>query len=176
MILYLYLQKDGGVYEVIASSATEVEMQAKLISRSPAFLNAEQIVFHMFLRLPYYLSENKLYVNRDELGDQEVEIWRTPKEGEELAEGMSPVRTELEGRITCIKAQIFSDLMLSGYEYRRSFMNYLVVATELPDGTGKVYFLTPEQANAHKLTITDEVVTDHKVVSIDYQRSNILEY
>ena len=107
MILYLYLQKDGGVYEVIASSATEVEMQAKLIS---------------------------------------------------------------------IKAQIFSDLMLSGYEYRRSFMNYLVVATELPDGTGKVYFLTPEQANAHKLTITDEVVTDHRVVSIDYQRSNILEY
>ncbi len=32
----------------------------------------------------------------DELGDQEVEIWRTPKEGEELAEGVSPVRTGLE--------------------------------------------------------------------------------
>ena len=170
------LKKDGGVYELVASSATEVEMQAKLISNSENFLNAEQVVLHMFLRLPYYLKDNKLYVNRSDLGDQEVEIFRVPGEDEEVEEGQTQVKAELEGQITCIKTQMFDNLNLAGNEYRRGFMNYLVVATELPDGTGKVYFLTPEQENAYKLTISDVVSTNHKVVSIDYQNPSILTH
>lgn len=168
------LKKDDAVYEVVATSATEVEKQATQISTSEKFLNAEQIVYHMFLRLPYYLYDNKLYVNRgEELGDQEVEIWRVPKEDEEPEEGETQIPAELEGQITYITTHMFNDLNMSGNEYRRTFMNYLVVATELPDGTGRVYFLTPEQANAYKLTISDVVATEHKVVSIDYQRPGI---
>lgn len=171
------LKKDGGVHEVIASSSTQVEKQVNLISNSEHFLNAEQIVYHMFQRLPYYLSDNKLYVYQGEvLGDREVEFWRFPEEGEEVEEDATQVKTELEGRITYIKTQMFNDINMTEYMYRRGFMNYLVVATELPDGTGKVYFLTPEQENAYKLTISDVVTTDHKVVSIDYQRPEILKY
>lgn len=175
--IYCLLKKDDGVHEVIATSSTVVENQAKLISNSEHFLNAEQITYHMFQRLPYYLSDNKLYVYQGEvLGDREVEFWRAPKEDEEVEDGATQLPTELEGRITYIKTQMFNDINMTEYMYRRGFMNYLVVATELPDGTGKVYFLTPEQENAYKLTISDVVTTDHKVVSIDYQRPEILKY
>lgn len=170
------LRKDDEVYKLLASTVTTVDMEAKPISNSEKFLKAEQIAFHQFLFLPYYLYENKIYVNRDELGDREIEIWRTPESDEEVEEGETGIRAELEGKITCVNTQVFTDISLAQNEYRRVFMNYLIVATELPDGTGKVYFLTPEQSNAYKLTISDVVVTDHKVVSIDYQKSDILKY
>lgn len=161
------LTKDGGVYEVVASSATAVEREARRISSSEKFLNAEQCVYHHFLLFPYYLYEGKLYVNRGVDDDREVEYYRVPEGGEPQEDGLVPA--ELEGEIVYITTEFLSDLHMAEFSHRRPFMNYLVVTTEMPDGTGRVYFLTPEEANAHKLVISDMVETQGKVISIDYQ-------
>lgn len=167
------LAKDESVYELVASSATAVEQEAKRISSSERLLNAEQLVYQHFLQFPYYLYEGKLYVNRGVDDEKEVEFYRDRLEGEILETGQKDVLTELEGTIVYINTVFFSDLNMTQNEHRRPFMNYLVVSTELPDGTGRVYFLTPEQANAHKLKISDIVETENKVISIDYQRPGI---
>lgn len=183
--IYCLLTKPDGVYQLIASSATQVESEAKLISTSEKFLNAEQCVYHKKSQLPYYLYEGKLYVNRVAGDDREVEYFKVVEKEEEDEGGneeedvpdeeevVEKVPAVLEGRINYITGLVFSDVFLEGYEYRQVFMNYLVVATELPDGSGMVYFLTPEQANAQLLTISDSIKTKHKVLSIDYQRPGI---
>lgn len=167
------LTKDESVYELVASSATAVEQGARRISSSEKFLNAEQCVYHHFLQFPYYLYQGKLYVNRAVDDDKEVEYYIVSQAEDEPKAVGQLVKTELEGSIVYINTVFFSDLNMTQYGHRRSFMNYLLVTTELPDGTGRVYFLTPAQANAHRLTITDMVETEHKVISIDYQRPGI---
>lgn len=165
------LTKDDKVYHMLASSPILVETGVKLLSSSEKFLNAEQCAFHKFLMLPYYLYDGKIYVNRTAGDDREVEYYRDLNEDDEVDPGVSEVRTELEGKIVLLTTVPFTDLV--NWKYRRVFMNYVVVTTEMPDGSGRVYFLTPEDANAHKLKISDMVETDHKVISIDYQRPGI---
>lgn len=167
------LKKPDGVYYMLASSAIQVETELKLLSSSEKFLNAEQCVFHKFLLLPYYLYDGKLYVNRTVNDDRELEYYRIPTKEDEVDPGVTEIQTELEGKITLVTTVAFSDLHMEGWEFRRVFMNYVVVTTEMPDGTGRVYFLTPEDANAQKMMISDMVETDHKVMSIDYQRPGI---
>lgn len=160
--IYCLLNKDGAVYQQIASSSTQVEGTIKRLSNSEAFLNAEQRVYHKTTFLPYYLYGGKLYVNRDVDDDREVKYYDFSDIEEEVA---------LEGNITYITALNFNDLDL--FKHWQNFVSYLVVATELEDGTGKVYFLTPKSANAHIMYISDVVDTDHKVIGIDYQRPDI---
>lgn len=167
------LTKEDGVYEFVASSATQFEIKVKKISDSEKFRLAEECVYHHFLQLPYYLYDGKLYVNTPEHGDKEVEYYRLPEPGEDIPAGETVLPAELEGNIVHIATVGFTDINMDGYQYRRGFMNHLIVTTELPDGSGKVYFLAPEPSNAYKLTISDMITTDHKVVSVDYQRPNI---
>lgn len=170
------LTKDNAVYEVIASSTSQVEQTVHQISTSEKFVNAEQCVYQKYTQRPYYLYDSKLYVNRQPGDDQEVEYYRTPEGGEEVDPELNLVKTELEGKISYINSVVFSDLHMSENAYRKVFMNYLVVVTEMPDGTGKVYFLTPSLSNAQRLTISDVVDTEHKVVNVAYQRPDILKY
>lgn len=160
--IYCLLKDNKAVYQMEASSPTIVESPATQVSTSEQFLNAEQCVFHQETGIPFYLYQGKLYVNRPVIGDQEVKFYQ------------SGVQVDLPGTINYITSVAFSNI--EGHEHWDEFSKYLVVATELPDGRGRVYFLTPETANAQKLIISDIVETPHKVISIAYQRPDINDF
>lgn len=122
----------------------------------PNLARAEQCVYHQTEEVPYYLRNNTLYVvrNRQEFG---VTFYKTG----------SSENIGLEGEITLLYTKHFSDQHL--YPYLGDFYKMLIVATKLSDGSGQVYFLTPDQGNAHRLRIDDVVKVKYPVIGMDYK-------
>ncbi|MGL5682249.1 MAG: PKD-like family lipoprotein [Marinifilaceae bacterium] len=174
----------GKVYQVTATSTSNVDQKLTHISSSEKFVNAEQRIYHKFSFLPYYLYDGVLYTNRMAFDDQEVQFFVQVKndedddntdEDEDKEEDKETIMEQmnLEGRITYIGSQFFPDLHLSDNAYRRIYMDLIIVATELEDGSGRVYFFTPKSSNAQQLLLYDSVETKNKVVSIYYQLPSI---
>ncbi|MEG1664071.1 MAG: PKD-like family lipoprotein [Mucinivorans sp.] len=153
---YALLKDDAGMYEIVLNpNDGSVVSPMKLMGSGPNLMNAEFYAYHQSSYVLYYSHQSKLFVNRSGV---ETPVSLTTSEGKSI---------NLEGEITCLFTRNFGNTHI--YPHLIEYLNYLVVATKLPDGTGKVYFLTPEYGNAHKMTVTRETPTPNPIISIDYQ-------
>ncbi|MGL5682239.1 MAG: PKD-like family lipoprotein [Marinifilaceae bacterium] len=105
------------------------------------------IAYHQNLAIPYYsIGDNKLYTISNRSETECVFL-----------------KGKFEGNITAIQTLYFRHRDYVGMR------NYIAIATEMPDGTGRVYIVEPQtQGSAQRLTIIDEVNTEAPVISIQY--------